>query len=160
MNACSHLTQQKQLSFARSHVNHQVSTWIIITGSGGGAVLGKWRQSVEELSFHGYSLAITDVADSTLGHYISSDAAAWQPCGSSSLCLGPSHPWGASRLRFAESLTLASGSRVTAGIGEPVCSHGCRRELGGYFQSHGDPGAQDQNKEEAFRATEGEGVSS
>lgn len=63
-------------------------------------------------------------------------------------------------MRFAASLTSASGSRVTAGFGEPVCSHGCRRKLGGHFQSHGDPGAQDQNKEEALRATEGEGVSS
>lgn len=63
-------------------------------------------------------------------------------------------------MRLAASLTLASGSRVTAGVGEPVCSHGCRRKLGGHFQSHGDPGAQDQNKEEALRATEGEGVPS
>lgn len=70
------------------------------------------------------------------------------------------HPGGASRLRFAASLTLVSGSRVTAGFREPACSHGCRRKLGDHFQSHGDPGAQNQNKEEALRATEGEGVSS
>lgn len=84
-------TQQKYLSFVLLHVNHQVSTWIIITGSAGGAALGEWRSSVEKLSFHAY-LRKTDAGDSALGHYKCSGAAVWQPRGSSWLFLGPKPP--------------------------------------------------------------------
>lgn len=124
---------------------------MIITGSAGGgwANGGRWWRS------HRFTATISDIAESTLEHSKISAAAVRQPRGSSPLCLGPNHPGGPWRRSLA-----ASGNCVTAAVGGPVCSHGCRRELGGHFQSSGDPGAQDQNEEEALRATEGEGVSS